>query len=456
MAIDMVIKNCRLVKPEGVFPASIGIDKEKIVQICQSQDVPEAREVIDARNNYVIPGVFDNHVHLQGPSLKIDLKDSVDTESGAAICGGITTLTHYVFSSGDLLQEAQRHIDYFKKYGYTDLALNTCCVTEAQIGQVQQMLDFGIPGFKLLLPYKGTENIPGVPEMDDGILYLACERVAKLVKEGYKYAHIMVHCENIEIFFKLKARFLAQGVEPPTWHAARPSFLEEESMHRCVFIAGITDCPLYIVHLTIKEGVGIVADAKRKGQRVIAETCPQYLVLNVDNTDRLTSKINPPIRTKEDNEGLWQGIKDGVITHVCSDHAPTPISLKKSLWDGTIGIPSMQTMLPVMLTEGVSKGRISIEKMVEVVCQNPAKTHGVFPKKGTIDIGSDADLVIVDMNNKLKVNQKMLRTPTGYTQYEGWELIWPLQVILRGRVMAKNNQIVGKAGVSQYVPAARG
>jgi dihydropyrimidinase len=453
MAIDMVIKNCQIVKPDGVFSAGIGIDKEKIVLIAWDNELPEAREVIDARGNYVIPGIFDNHVHLQGPNLDIDLKDSVETESGAAICGGITTLAHYVFTSKDLIKEGERHIDYFKQYGYTDLALNTCCVTEDQINQVQQLLDFGVPGFKLLLPYKGTEGIPGVPDMDDGIIYLACKRVATLVREGYKHAHIMVHCENVEIFFKLKAQFLAKGIEPVTWHEARPSFLEEEAMRRCIYIAKITDCPLYIVHLTIKEGVDIVAKAKMEGQNVIAESCPQYLVLNIDNTDRLTSKINPPIRTKEDNETLWQGIRDGVITNVCSDHAPTPGSLKKSLWDGTIGIPSMQTMLPIMLTEGVSKGRISIQKMVEVLCHNPAKIHGVFPQKGTIDVGSDADLVIIDMKNKLKVSQKMLKTPVGYSQYEGWEMIWPLQVILRGRVMAKNNQIVGKPGISRYVPA---
>ena len=301
-----------------------------------------------------------------------------------------------------------------------DLACSAFICNIDQIKEMREALEYGIPAFKFLLPYKGRETIAGLPGIDDGIVYLGMEQIGKLVKEGYK-TFARIHAEGIEVFFRIEDRYKEQGIEPATYTEVRPNFIEEEALQRVIVFAKATECPLYIVHLSIEEGPKILAQARMEGVDIVAETCPQYLVLNVDNTDKFVSKINPPIRHKEDNETLWKALSEGIIDFVATDHcAVTREHRGKDFWRAPVGMAGLETWLPIMLSEGVNKSRITMERLVEVCCYNPAKKYGLAPRKGMIAVGSDADLVVLDLNRKAKVNGADLYTQAAdFTCFEG-------------------------------------
>jgi dihydroorotase-like cyclic amidohydrolase len=205
--------------------------------------------------------------------------------------------------------------------------------------------------------------------------------------------------------------------------------------------------------VTIKEGPGIIAKARLEGVDIVAETCPHYLVLNTDNTDRILSKTNPPIRHKDDNETLWSAVKDGVIDVVATDHGAVPRTHKTDFWTA-LGMGGVETWLPIMLSEGVNKGRITLERLVQVCCYNPARKYGLTPRKGMISVGSDADLVIVDLNKKRKVSAKSFYSKGDFSCYEGWDLQgWPILTMMRGKVVMEDGKVVGRPGFGRFIPA---
>lgn len=191
-----------------------------------------------------------------------------------------------------------------------------------------------------------------------------------------------------------------------------------------------------------------------EGANIVAETCPQYLTLTKDNTDRVLGKVNPPLRNEEDNKGMWEGIRQGIVTNLGSDHAPCALRHKKEFWSATVGFAGIETMLPVMLSEGVNKGRITLQKLVEIACYNNAKQFALAPRKGVISMGADADLVIVDLKRKVKITARNLHHISDFTPYEGWELQGvPTLTMVRGKVVMKDGRIIGEAGYGKYVPA---
>jgi dihydroorotase (multifunctional complex type) len=456
MPVNTVIKNCFIVSPAGVLCAGLAIDGGKIVAIARDQELPSAEKIIDGKGNFVIPGLVDAHTHLEWPP-GVDPVKNIRAETQACASSGVTTIIHLLAPSDNTLDKAKEFVELYEKNAFVDLALSARIYTREDIRQIQQLADYGIHGFKLLLPYKGAEAVwkGRVGGIDDGIIFLTLEEVARLYRQGYE-VFTRVHCENIEIFFKLKEKYLELGKEPSSWNEARPRYCEEEAMRRCIYLASVTGCPLYIVHTTIKEGVDLIAEAKGRGLNVIAETCVQYLTLNTKNTDKVLCKANPPIREEEDNAALWDGIRAGTISVVATDHAPVPKELKANLWDATPGIPGAETFLPLMLSEGVNKKRISLEKMVEVCCTNPARAFGLFPTKGVLSVGSDADLVIVDLNRELKVDEGSLYTGSKSSPFAGWRLKgWPTRVVLRGEVVSEERKIIADSGVGKYVAAQK-
>jgi dihydroorotase-like cyclic amidohydrolase len=207
--------------------------------------------------------------------------------------------------------------------------------------------------------------------------------------------------------------------------------------------------------MTIKEGVDLINKARAKGVNVVTETCVQYLTLNTDNVDRVLSKINPPIREPEDNNTLWQALRDGAIDVVATDHAPVPKALKTNLWDATPGIPCAEMFLPIMLSEGVNKGKISLEKLVEVCCYRPARQFGLTPRKGTLSIGSDADLVLIDLDKEAEVPQKPVYSNTDYSVFAGRKLKgWPILTMLRGRIVVQDGNVMEATGDGKYIPGS--
>ena len=452
--MDLIIKNGKIVSPSGIVASNIVIDKGKIVGITTEDLLPPAANVIDAAGKYILPGVIDPHTH---PAFKIPFERSVLTETQAAALGGVTTFTIYIRAvKTGLLPLFDQYKDAFEANAVTDGFYHIKVADEASLNEIARCPDFGITGFKFDLGYKGPQaEKMGIPSIDDGFLFDGFERVSQV---GLP-ARGMVHAENADILLRLGKR-LAHRQDVRVWHDSRPNFVEEECIRRCLFLAKVTRCPLYVVHNTIREAVNIFAEAKSQGIDVIAETCPQYLTHNSEEPVTIIKDnptfavVNPPLRGKEDNETLWRGIRDGIIDCIGSDQAPVTKEQKgKDMWTAPMGVGNItQLILPVMLSEGVNKNRIPLEKVAEVCCYNPAKAFGLYPRKGTINVGSDADIVICDLEKKVKFNLQMSPSNCDWNIYDGWEFKgWPICTILRGKVIAEDGKIVAKPGVGRYL-----
>lgn len=456
MEVDTVIKNCKIVTTEGIIAAGIAIKDERIAAIATDEHLPPCQKTIDAEGNFVIPGLVDGHTHLLHRHPIEEWEENLKKETRAAAAGGCTTVIHCLVQhgAGRILEGFEKLKGAFEKNGYIDLGLNVAIFTLDQIQQMGEALENGFSSFKFLLPYKNREAVGDRPGIDDGILYLGFEQIGKLVKAGYK-TFARVHTETIEVFLAMEDRCKELGIDPPTYTDVRPPFIELEALQRCIVFAQATGCPLFVLHQSIKEGPLIEARARLEGVNIVTETCPQYLVLNTDNTDKMLSKVNPPIRRKEDNEALWQAIRDGIIDFVGTDHAEVTRAKKgRDFWRAPVGTAQLETWLPIMLSAGVNARRITLERLVQVCCYNPAKKYGLAPRKGVIAPGSDADLVIVDLHKKAKVSAKNLYTNADYSCYEGWEFQgWPILTMLRGKVVMEDGQIVGDPGFGRYVPA---
>ncbi|MCP4624701.1 MAG: amidohydrolase family protein [bacterium] len=452
MSVDTKIINCKIVRHDGILNAGLAIEQGKVVAIAKDAELPAADTIIDGQSNYIIPGVVDAHVHLEYPP-GVDPESNIKRETRACAAAGCTTIIHLLAPADDILNKANEFVGFYEKHGFVDLALSARIYTRDNIKQIRSLYDFGIINVKLLLPYKGGEAVwqGRVGGIDDGIIYLTFKEVGRLAQEGCK-AFVRVHCENPEIFFKMKEEYLEAGIAPSSWNEVRPRVCEAEAMRKCLYLAEVTECPIYVVHMTIKEGVALINEARAKGVNVVTETCVQYLTLNTDTVDRVLSKVNPPIREPEDNAALWEALKEGTIDVVATDHAPVPSELKKDLWDATPGMPGAEMFLPLMLSEGVNKGKISLERLVDVCCYAPAKQFGLAPCKGTLSIGSDADLVIIDLNKEAIAPQKPVYSNADYSIVAGRRIKgWPILTMLRGRVVAQDGMVVAGTGEGKYI-----
>jgi dihydroorotase (multifunctional complex type) len=452
MSVDTLVTNCKIVRHDGILNAGLAIEKGKVVAIAKDAELPSADTIIDGKGNYLMPGVIDSHVHLEYPP-GVDPESNIKKETRACAAAGCTTIVHLLAPADDILGKANEFVGFYEKHGFVDLALSARIYTRDNIKQIRRLYDFGIINVKLLLPYKGGEAVwqGRVGGIDDGIIYLTFKEVGRLAKEGAK-AFVRVHCENAEIFFKMKDEFLDEGIEPASWNDARPRVCETEAMRKCLYLAEVTECPIYVVHMTIKEGVDLINKARAKGVNVVAETCVQYLTLNTANVDPVLSKVNPPIREPEDNIALWDALRAGIIDVVATDHAPVPKDLKKNLWDATPGIPGAEMFLPLMLSEGVNKGKISLERLVEVCCYRPARQFGLAPRKGTLSIGSDADLVLIDLDKEALAPPKPIYSNSDYSLVAGRKIKgWPILTMLRGRIIARDGDVVEETGKGEYI-----
>lgn len=443
--VDIVIYNCRTVLEDGIYDLGVGISDGTIVALADSKNLPEATRAIDANGNFLMPGVIDPHVHIGWP----DWPFAEDTEATtkAAAAGGVTTAITSLFEPGNIMQAFKEKEREFQSHAYVDGSFHAGIFTEDHIAEIRGLASSGITSFKFAIPYRGSEVVPPLVGIDDGIVFLGFEEIAKL---GYP-GTAMVHCENIEIFFRLKENFIKERRKDITWHDTRPNISEEESMLRCIDFAKKTNCPLYIVHMTIGEGVSIIQRSKNEGINVTAETCPQYLTLTKDE-DIVLRKVNPPLRSEEDQEKLWQGIQSGVISCYGSDHASCALKHKKDFWEGIVGMAGIETLFPLLLSEGVNKKRIKMQDVVKMCCHNNARAFGLYPKKGKIMIGSDADLIIVDLNKEKTIKAKELHHISDFTPYEDWKIKgWPMMTIVRGNIVMEDGEIIGKKGYGKLI-----
>lgn len=471
--VDVVVKGGKIVRHDGIWEGNVLVEGEKISGLVSGSRLPEAKEVIDARGLYVLPGLIDPHMHLQDSSRAptfssgkptYTFEDNVRTESQSAAGGGVSTCIPLIFFRRDpdlsFLEIFEESKSYVEKGAVVDFGFSGLMTADRHVEELPRYArELGMTTFKFMMAYRGEEaEVFGVRAVDDGQILAGMEQLRKLREQGYA-TWAMVHTENMDIVDYQKPRLRAAGRQDlAAWTEARPSIAEEENLRRALFYAEITGAPLYVVHMSIGQGIDLIAAAKARGVNVIAETCTHYLQFTQDDHDKIDilGKVNPPLRSKWDQDRLWEGIRSGVISCMGSDHStimPIEDKRRQDLWSSIPGFPGTETMLTTLLHEGVNKGRIGLEKVVELCCYNNARVFGLYPQKGEIALGADADLVLVDLHKKVKVTPDLLHSNANYTLLDGIEMEgWPVLTMVRGTVVMRNGEIVGRPGHGRYLP----
>lgn len=447
---DVVIQNGTIITASDIYQADIGVRDGKIVEIADVITT-EAARVVDAKGKYVIPGGIDAHTHLDMPFGGTFSSDDFQTGTKAAAIGGTTAVIDYsVQPGGGTLADALR---IWKEkaekscidYGF-HIAITNC--DESAMKEIPVMMEEGVTSFKVYMVYDGMR-------VDD-------EAFLKILEESAKCGALVgVHCENYYVIKHLTEEFLAAGKVEPIYHAmSRPAQCEGEAANRAIALAEMAKAPLMIVHNTCEESISKIKAARERGLQIMGETCPQYLLLSEDNYEEpnfggAKYVMSPPLRNKKNWEYIWKQIKDGTILTVATDHCPFFLEQKNLGKDNFAkipnGAPGIEARLPLMFTYGPKNG-LTLQKIVEVTATNPAKIYGMYPQKGTIAIGSDADIVIYDPNKKTTMSKTMMHENVDYTSYEGFELDgYPIMTLSRGEVIAENGQYVGDEKRGKYM-----
>ncbi len=451
--MSVLIKNGRIVTASDDYVADIYVEGESIAKIGKNLKI-EAETIIDASGKLVFPGGIDPHVHLDMPFMGTYSADDYYTGTNAALHGGTTMVIDFILQTqGRPLSEA---LETWKKksqgkavgdYSYHMAVTDFNDDTKKEIQGLIE--DEGIVSFKTFMAYKGALMI------DD------CQMVG-LMTEVKKHGGIVtVHATNGDMIDHLVAKHRAEGKMDPLYHyLSQPEVTEAEASGRFADMANYTGVPAYIVHLTCEGALNAVRNRTKRNQRVNVETCIQYLVLNARLYEKgfESSKwvMSPPLREPKDQETLWAGINQGMVQVVATDHCPFTMEQKAMGKDDFSkipnGHPAVEHRVELLFSEGVNKGRISLNKFVEVSSTNAAKIFGMFPRKGTIGIGADADIVIFDPNEKHTISAETHHHNCDYSGYEGWEVTGKTKtVLLRGKVAVENGETKVERGYGQFI-----
>jgi dihydropyrimidinase len=390
--------------------------------------------------------VIDPHTHVTlGPP------DGWFTETRAAAVAGITAVLDFQLLSTSYVEAFPNTRAEADRRACVDYGFHFCPSVESHLDELDRWVkDLGVSSFKFYMNFRGDEGAYlGVTGTDDGYFWELCQRVAR-----HERATLCVHPENIEIARRLQTRAIAEGREGlQVVGAVRPPITEAENVHRAAFFSRQTGCPIYVVHLSSAAALDEVRRGRAQGARMYAETCPQYLAFTEDTPLGLLAKCNPPLRTTADVDALWDGLLDGTIDTVGSDHVPRPRSAKQgTTWTASRGTPTLSMIVPLLLHEGVHRRGMSLARVAEVASTAPARLFNLAPRKGTIQVGSDADFTVVDLDLVREVRWQDLQSYADYTLWEGQRLRgWPVMTISRGRVIARDGTFVGAPGHGRYL-----
>ena len=463
--MPIIIKSGTLITASETFDADILIDGEKIVSVGKNIDISNA-QLIDAAGKLVMPGGIDPHTHLDLPMFATVSSDDHYTGHKAAAFGGTTTVMDFVPQDYDTLREAVEvwHAKADDKAAIDfSFHMNITRLDEQVEREIPQLLDLGITTLKVFMAYNSRLRL------QDGEIY----RVLRIARE---YGMLtMLHAENGDVIDILVAEALADGHTSPEWHArTRPGWGGVEAVLRGAALAKQADSPLYVVHVNQVGEAEQLGYARQRGVNIIGETCPPYLFFTDQQLERPDGAkwiCSPPMRTIEDNQGLWQALADGTIQTIGTDHCPfffdgtqaieyegKPVAIPgKELGKDDFskipnGVPGVGDRLPIMWTYGVGAGRITPNQFVALTSTNVAKIFGLYPQKGALVPGADADIVIWDPNRRLTYGVAHAQHRTDYNLYENWELVgYPEKVFLRGDLIVDGEHWLGKPGGGRYL-----
>jgi dihydropyrimidinase len=452
--MSTLIKNGRIITSEQDYVADIFIQRNVITTIGSNLTI-DADKVIDATGKYVIPGGIDVHTHLDMPFGGTTSSDDFETGTRAAAFGGTTTLIDFAIQSkGTKMREA---LDMWWKKAEnkacTDYGLHMIVtdLPDAHIEDMNDMVREGVSSFKLFMAY------PGVLMVDDATIFKAMRKTAE------NGGLICMHAENGSVIDIIVKKAVADGKKAPIYHAlTRPTTAEAEAVNRAIALAEIAGVPVYIVHLSSNDALQRVAEARDRGILAYAETCPQYLFLSIEDMERPNFEgakfvFTPPLREKWHQDKLWEGLKTNNLQVVSTDHCPFCFKEQKEMGKDDFtkipnGGPGVENRMHLLFEGGVNKKRISLNRWVEITSTTPAKMFGMYPRKGTISIGSDADIVIWDPNAEHIISTKTHHMRVDYSMFEGFKIKGNAETVLsRGEVIADKGKWYGKAGRGKFI-----
>jgi dihydropyrimidinase len=453
--LSLLIKNGEIVTPDERYTADIFCEDQTITRIDREIAVPNDAEVIDATGKYVFPGFIDPHVHIYLPFMGTLAKDTHETASRAALVGGTTTLIEMICPGCE-----EKPLEAFELWLGKAQGASACDFSfhmgvtryddEAE-RDLKEIVRRGVSSFKIFLAYKDAFGV------NDEQLYKTLQLAKSLG------VITTAHCENADLVAELQKKLLAEGKTGPEWHYwSRPPVVEAEGVHHLMTFAEMTGAHVYIVHLSCEEALREAIRGAERGVRVWVETLIQYLLLDRTDAEKpdfegAKAVMSPPLRDKKNQEVLWNGLRQRFVSTLATDHAPFDFTTQKSMGRDDFtkipnGIPSLEDRVNLYFTHGVKGARIDLHRFVDTASTQTAKIFGLFPRKGTIQPGSDADLVVYDPSYRGKISAKTHQMNLDYNSFEGFEIEGrPYLVTVRGKVAAREGQFVGDKGRGKFL-----
>jgi dihydropyrimidinase len=443
---------------------NIMIEDGKIKSLAKSANTISATKKVDARGKYVLPGAIDPHVHY---GVYTPINDSARTESRSAAVGGVTTMIRMLrlfdpYGRNKITEQLQASKDNH----YIDYSIHASILRPDQVNDIPYLREVGITSLKIYMNLGGELNrihmdlAPGTSGARDGLVDMTDELMSSIVTHGARiHSTILVHAENPEICSQHMRTAKLEGMSRlEAWSYCRPPYSEAQS------IAKISDlgrrsgsANLYFVHIGSTAAIDAILAQREMGRtNCYIETCPHYLTHTTEFGD-LIGKVTPPIRSKSDVQSVWSALRNGLVDTVGTDHVANRLEMKMGkgdIWSALSGFPGVATMLPVLLSKGVNENRIGIERVAEVTSYNTARIFDMYPRKGTIQPGSDADLTLIDLDLEKTVTPDLLQSYSDYTIYDGWKLRgWPIMTIVRGNIIMEYGEVANEAlGHGEFVP----
>jgi len=458
MTYDVLITDSHVILPQGILNKNIIIDDGKVVGF--TTDTPSCDNKINGQGLVSIPGPIDTHVHY-GVYSPID-KAAV-TESYAAAIGGITTMMRMLRLGDSYKKSLNSQLLASSTSHYIDYTIHASIFNKQQVDEMQFCVEKGITSFKLYMNlgsdvdevYMDME--PGKQILREAKVEVNQEIVQSVVDNAAKLGcPVLVHAEDYESCacgMKTAREKKKDGLS--AWSESRSPESEAKAIQTVSKLAKNSGCTLYFVHIGSSKALEQIKQERQNGTKIFVETCPQYLTLSCENQDGYLPKVMPPIRTLNDISKVWEAISENQVDTIGTDHVANRLDLKlrgNDVWDALAGFPGIGTVLPILLSEGVNKDRITLDQLIRLTSMNAAKIFGMYPKKGTLEKGSDADITLIDMKKEKKVSTEIFGGFSDYTVYEGWNLKgWPIKTVVRGELVADNFEVIGKPGFGKLV-----
>jgi len=454
---DFEIKNGLVVTPTGVIKGGIAVTGGKITEVGSNEILPKKDFEVDAGGNFVLPGVIDPHSHLhqQADTPILPFCEAIKTESVSGAISGTTTVVstanYWARKTPKQLASLREQREEGNKNSFINFKFNTVIFFESHIEEMPELVREGFSAFKFLMGYSGKEaealNLQAINWAD---FYKAAEMIARIGPPAIQ----LVHCEEPEIGNTLCERFKAEGRDDLiAWEQSRPAVTEGMHIFTAGLIAYQLGSHLYVVHVSSQEGVEAINYLRAKGVKVWAETCPQYLALTKHSRFGAMAKSSPPLRDEADQKVLWKALANGTLQTLGSDQCMITRAAKdKGIWEATPGMGVMGSVLPVMMTDGLNKGKITIEQLVKICSENPAKAFGMYPQKGVLSPGSDADIIIVDLKKEWVITADNLKSALEYCCFEGYKVKGKVvKTFVRGELVADDGELVARTPHGRYV-----